>query len=228
MLYSGRSKSPSKVNPKELSILIAEDEADVADHLSVMLKGLGHKVLAVAPDGEAAVQQALALSPDLLIMDINLPKKDGLMAAREILEVLKVPLVISTGRSDNDALEQVGTLNVQAWLNKPFGEAQLKAALAVAFTQFQIHFQAERTIEALKGSGPELPAERLGEIGLTKREAEILHWISKGKSNNEIASVVASSPRTVAKHIEHIFIKLGVDSRTAALNEAHRRLRAVG
>lgn len=211
-----------------LSILIAEDEPDVANHLALMLQDLGHCVVDIAGNGVDAVARALALSPDLVIMDINLPQKDGLAAAREILESYRVPVIISTGRTDNEVLEQLGGLNVQAWLSKPFSPAQLKTTLTIALTQFQIHFQAQQKIDFLKEGadrGAELPAERLGEIGLTKREAEILHWISKGKSNNDIATVLSSSPRTVAKHIEHIFIKLGVDSRTSALSEAHHRLR---
>ncbi|OWY64948.1 hypothetical protein B7486_44560 [cyanobacterium TDX16] len=69
-----------------------------------------------------------------------------------------------------------------------------------------------------------LSAETLGLLGLTKREAEILSWVAQGKSNAEIASIVASSSKTVKKHLEHIYQKLGVQTRATAVTCALERL----
>jgi len=60
-------------------------------------------------------------------------------------------------------------------------------------------------------------APLLSRLGLTEREGEVLHWLAEGKSNPEIAIILGASPRTVGNHVEHIFEKLGVESRTAAL-----------
>ena len=217
----------------ELSILLTEDEPEVARYMATVLKVLGHRVVAVAHEGHEAVELALQLSPDLVIMDIDLPKMNGVTAARKILERTSVPVIICTGRSDNDALASLRELNVQAYLNKPFSAVQLKSAIAITLAQYDLHDRARRKILELsevlaKGGGladaAVLTAERLQEIGLTPREAQVLHWVAQGKSNGDIAVILESSPRTIAKHIEHVFLKLGVESRTAAVAEARRRI----
>ncbi len=227
------ANSANSLKAPELSILLTEDEPDVARYITTVLKTLGHRVVAVASEGHEAVDLALKLSPDLVIMDIDLPKMNGATAARKILERSSVPVIICTGRSDDDALESLRALNVQAYLNKPFSAVQLKSAIAITLAQYDLHDQARRKILELsgvleKGGGladaAVLTAQRLQEIGLTKREAEVLHWVAQGKSNGDIAIILESSPRTVAKHIEHVFLKLGVESRTAAVAEARRRL----
>ncbi len=221
------------MNPRELSILLTEDDADVARYLTTVLKTLGHRVAAVATDGNEAVQLAVELLPDLVIMDIDLPKMNGAMAAKKILEHSSVPVIISTGRTDTEALESTRELNIQAYLIKPFSAVQLKSAIAIALSQYQLHNKAQLKISELSGAlenvqgqadADVLTSERLIEIGLTRREAEVMHWIAQGKSNSDIATILDSSHRTVAKHIEHIFVKLKVESRTAAVAEARHLL----
>ena len=217
----------------DLSILLTEDDADVARYLTTVLKSLGHKVAAVAPDGMQAVKLARQLKPDLIIMDIDLPGMNGVTAAQHILREQDVPLIISTGRTDTEALESTRELNIQAFLIKPFSAVQLKSAIAVALTQHQLQNQARQKISELSGAleavqergdvGP-LTQDRLLTLGLTRREAEVMGWVAQGKSNSDIATILESSPRTVAKHIEHIFGKLNVESRTAAVAEARRLL----
>lgn len=218
----------------ELSILLTEDDVDVARYLTTVLKSLGHQVAAVASDGVQAVQLASELKPDLVIMDIDLPGINGAVAARKILETQSIPLIISTGRTDAEALESTRELNIQAFLIKPFSAVQLKSAIAVALCQHQMQSRARQKIDELsgaleaaqldKGDGGALTQERLLELGLTRREAEVMVWVAQGKSNSDIATILESSPRTVAKHIEHIFGKLNVESRTAAVAEARRLL----
>jgi response regulator NasT len=218
---------------RELSILLTEDDADVARYLTTVLKSLGHRVSAVATDGAQAVRLAKELNPDLVIMDIDLPEMNGVMAAKIILERISVPVIISTGRTDSDALESTRELNIQAYLIKPFSAVQLKSAITIAVSQYRLHDQAQRKISELSGAlvnvqgqadADVLTPERLTLIGLTKREAEVMHWIAQGKSNSDIATILDSSPRTVAKHVEHIFLKLKVESRTAAVGEARHLL----
>ena len=218
---------------RELSVLLTEDDANVAKYLMTVLRTLGHQIAALATDGLQAVQFARELNPDLIIMDINLPELDGIAATRKILADRNVPVIISTGRTDGEALERARELNIQAYLIKPFSMVQLKSAIAVAMMQHQVHNDARRKIselsEALETAHSSSDAEvltpaRLTGIGLTKREAEVMHWIAQGKSNGEIATILESSPRTVAKHVEHIFLKLKVESRIAAVTEARRML----
>ena len=217
----------------EHTILLTEDDADVARYLTNVLKSLGHKVLAVAQDGLQAVKLASELNPDLVIMDIDLPGMNGIMAATRILEKQSVPVIISTGRTDTEALESTKGLNIQAFLIKPFSAVQLKSAIAVAMSQHQMQIQAHKKISDLSGAleavhensdGGALTQVRMQTLGLTKREAEVMVWVAQGKSNGDIATILESSPRTVAKHIEHIFEKFKVESRTAAVAEARRLL----
>lgn len=221
----------------DLSILLTEDDADVARYLATVLKSLGHKVLAVAPDGLQAVKLAQELKPGLVIMDIDLPGMNGVAAARKILEKQSIPLIISTGRTDSEALESTRELDIQAFLIKPFSAVQLKSAIAVALSQHKMQAEARRKISELSGAleavqdqadGGALTQERLQTLGLTPREAEVMAWVAQGKSNSDIATILVSSPRTVAKHIEHVFAKLNVESRTAAVAEARRLLQQQG
>jgi len=155
------------------------------------------------------------------------------MAAHQILDKRSVPIIISTGRTDSEALESTRELNIQAFLIKPFSAVQLKSAIAVALSQHQMQSKARQKITELSGALEAahdtvdvgaLTQERLQTIGLTKREAEVMAWVAQGKSNSDIATILESSPRTVAKHIEHIFGKLNVESRTAAVAESRRLL----
>jgi len=217
----------------DLSILLTEDDVDVARYLSSVLKSLGHKVAAVAPDGAQAVRLAQELNPGLVIMDIDLPDMSGIAAARKILEKQSIPLIISTGRTDSEALDSTRELDIQAFLIKPFSAVQLKSAIAVAMSQHRMQAEARKKINELSGAleafqdnadGGAMTKERLQTLGLTPREAEVMAWVAQGKSNSDIATILVSSPRTVAKHIEHVFAKLNVESRTAAVAEARRLL----
>jgi DNA-binding CsgD family transcriptional regulator len=74
----------------------------------------------------------------------------------------------------------------------------------------------EFLLRLAKDSSPDLPAEFSSDLGLTSREGEVLSWLSKGKTNRDIAQILGLSPRTVDKHLEQIYTKLGVENRTAA------------
>jgi DNA-binding CsgD family transcriptional regulator len=85
----------------------------------------------------------------------------------------------------------------------------------------------EFLLRLAKDAAAYLPAEFSKELGLTGREGEVLSWLSKGKSNRDIAQILGLSPRTVDKHLEQIYAKLGVENRTAAaaiaVNASHRK-----
>jgi len=114
------------------------------------------------------------------------------------------------------------------------GKAASRAAMA-AFPgneQLRLHYMGalgpnEFLLRLAKDSGSETPAEFSSELGLTTREGEVLSWLSKGKTNRDIAQILGLSPRTVDKHLEQIYSKLGVENRTAAaavaVNTKHRK-----
>jgi DNA-binding NarL/FixJ family response regulator len=96
--------------------------------------------------------------------------------------------------------------------------------------QFRLQYMGklgpnEFLLRLAKGSSADGPAEFSRELGLTKREGEVLSWLSKGKSNRDIAQILGLSPRTVDKHLEQIYAKLGVENRTAAASVAVKATR---
>lgn len=119
-----------------LRVLIAEDDTSLAGLLARLIESLGLTVIGIAGDGEKAVVLAESLTPDLLILDLGLPKKDGLDVAREVLQRRFLPVVVITGRIGGGLAEQAAELGVTAYLVKPFESHELEAAIAIAFAQY--------------------------------------------------------------------------------------------
>ncbi|MEH2515826.1 DNA-binding response OmpR family regulator [Bradyrhizobium sp. AZCC 1610] len=125
---------------------------------------------------------------------------------------------------------------IPQWLDQARkGKAGSKAAIMTALPgneQLRLQYMGrlgtnEFLLRLAKDSGTETPAEFSSELGLTTREGEVLSWLSKGKTNRDIAQILGLSPRTVDKHLEQIYSKLGVENRTAAaaiaVNAKHRK-----
>jgi DNA-binding response OmpR family regulator/DNA-binding CsgD family transcriptional regulator len=125
---------------------------------------------------------------------------------------------------------------IPQWLDQARkGKAGSKTAFMAALPgneQLRLQYMGklganEFLLRLAKDSGTETPAEFSSELGLTTREGEVLSWLSKGKTNRDIAQILGLSPRTVDKHLEQIYSKLGVENRTAAaaiaVNAKHRR-----
>jgi len=125
---------------------------------------------------------------------------------------------------------------IPQWLDQARkGKAGSKAAIMTALPgneQLRLQYMGklganEFLLRLAKDSSTETPAEFSSELGLTTREGEVLSWLSKGKTNRDIAQILGLSPRTVDKHLEQIYSKLGVENRTAAaaiaVNAKHRK-----
>jgi response regulator NasT len=119
-----------------LRVLIAEDDTNLAKLLGRQLEELGLTLIGIAADGEKAIALAEALAPDLLLLDLGLPKLDGVQVAREILRQRFFPVVIITGKVGNGIVETVAELGVSAYLIKPFEAHELEAAITIAFAQY--------------------------------------------------------------------------------------------
>ena len=139
---------------------------------------------------------------------------------------------LSSGGDDDVVLPEP----IPQWLDQARkGKAGSKAAIMAALPgneQLRLQYMGklgtnEFLLRLAKDSGTETPAEFSSELGLTAREGEVLSWLSKGKTNRDIAQILGLSPRTVDKHLEQIYAKLGVENRTAAaaiaVNASHRR-----
>jgi DNA-binding NarL/FixJ family response regulator len=125
---------------------------------------------------------------------------------------------------------------IPQWLDQARkGKAGSKTAIMTALPgdeQLRLQYMGrlgtnEFLLRLAKDSGADAPAEFSSELGLTTREGEVLSWLSKGKTNRDIAQILGLSPRTVDKHLEQIYSKLGVENRTAAaaiaVNAKHRK-----
>ncbi len=119
-------------------ILVADDEHLVAADLSLTLGDLGYTVVGPATDGEAAVQLARLALPDLALLDIRMPKLDGLSAARQMFVELGIPVVILSAYTDREYVEAAKDVGVFSYLIKPVTENQLGVCLEVVWRNFRL------------------------------------------------------------------------------------------
>ncbi len=117
-------------------LVIADDESLIRMNLKETLVGLGYLVVGEAGDGVSAINLARELRPDLVIMDIKMPKLDGIKAAEMLTQERIAPVVLLTAYSDRDLVERAKEAGVVSYLVKPFREADLLPALEVAMARF--------------------------------------------------------------------------------------------
>ena len=119
-----------------LKVLVVEDEALIRLDLAEMLTEEGYVVAGEAGDGEQAVELARKLAPDLVIMDIKMPKVDGITAASTIVEERIAPVVMLTAFSQRDLIEKARDAGAMAYLVKPFARHELVPAIELAVSRF--------------------------------------------------------------------------------------------
>ncbi|MBA2324746.1 MAG: response regulator [Actinomycetota bacterium] len=117
-------------------VLIAEDEALIRLDLAEMLREEGYQVIAESGDGESAIELARDLRPNLVIMDIKMPKVDGISAAAVIVKERIAPVVMLTAFSQRDLIEQARDAGAMAYLVKPFARHELVPAIELSVSRF--------------------------------------------------------------------------------------------
>ena len=125
--------SEEKVKPR---VLVAEDEALIRMDLVELLTDEGYDVVGQAGDGEAAIEMARDLEPDLVVMDIKMPKMDGITAAEQIAEERIAPVVILTAFSQRDLVERARKAGAMAYVVKPFDASDVVPAIEIAMARF--------------------------------------------------------------------------------------------
>ncbi len=130
-------------------VLVAEDEALIRLDLVEMLSEEGYSVVGEASDGEQAVEKAARLSPDLVIMDVKMPKMDGIDAASIIAERRIAPVVILTAFSQRELVERARDAGAMAYLVKPFGRKDLVPAVELAVSRFRELVALENEVAGL-------------------------------------------------------------------------------
>ncbi len=135
---------------ERLRVLIAEDESIIRLGLKRVLEEMGHRVVAAVADGEAAVEMARRLRPDLAILDVRMPKLDGLKAAEAMFAERPLPIILLTAYSDQATVARAREAAVLAYLVKPIREDNLRAAIELVLARFAEHQALAEERESLE------------------------------------------------------------------------------
>ena len=203
-----------------IRVLLADDQRVVREGLG-MLVGLldGIELVATAADGEEAVALALQHRPDVVLMDLRMPRMDGTEAIKRLAQRGISAIALTTYADDASVL---GALRAGArgFLTKDAGAEEILAAVeAVARGEAALDAAIQHHVLAAAvdgGAADELPD------GLTPREAEVLALIADGLTNAEIAERLVVSQATVKSHVNHLFAKAGLRDRAQAVAYAYR------
>lgn len=141
---------PDKVDDMDepLRVVVAEDEGLIRMDVVATLQEAGYEVVGEAADGEEAIRLATELEPDLLVMDIKMPKMDGISAAEKI-SVLKIPVVLLTAFSQADLVARAAEAGAMAYVTKPFKPTDLLPAIQIALSRHEELISLESEISDL-------------------------------------------------------------------------------
>jgi NarL family two-component system response regulator LiaR len=211
---------------EKIRVLLAEDHVLVREGTRELVQQeQDMEVVGEAGDGQEAIELADKLRPDVVIMDISMPKVNGIEATKRIKELYPATAVLILTAYDNEqyifALLEAGAAG---YLLKNVRRSELiDAVRAVHAGESVLHpVVARKVLERFRGAKGKVGEEEESDI-LSEREMEVLRLASKGISNKDIARELVVSVRTVQAHLGNIFNKLGVGSRTEAVLYALRR-----
>jgi NarL family two-component system response regulator LiaR len=200
-----------------ISILIVDDHAVLREGLRAFLDLQdGLEVVGEAADGAEAVELALRLRPDVILMDLLMPRRDGVDAMRELRHRLPgSQVIVLTSFLDEDRLLPAIQAGAAGYLLKNVEPAELARAIHAAVRGEAIidPSAAARILHAVADGAATRVVE---EERLTRREREVLELIAGGRSNKRIALELGISEKTVKTHVGHVLAKLGVTDRTQA------------
>ena len=212
-------------------VVLADDQRLVRESLATLLGLLdGIELLATASDGEEALALTAEHRPDVVLMDLRMPRMDGIEATSRLRERHPdVHVIALTTYADDESVLGALRAGARGYLTKDASSQDIRSAIltvaagdAALDPAVQAHVVAALASDGAHVAGPspsttpQLPDE------LTPREAEVLALIAEGLTNAEIAERLVVSPTTVKSHINHLFAKAGLRDRTQAVNYAYR------
>jgi DNA-binding NarL/FixJ family response regulator len=206
---------------KPIRVVVADDHSLFRDGITSLLEAAGYDVVDQGNDGQEAVEAVRKTLPDLVLLDISMPKMNGLEALHLIkAEFPETRVVILTVSEDDDDLFTSIRAGADGFLHKDLDASEFLEMLAglergeAAITR--------KTAARLMSGFQQLTEQTENVDALTKREIQLLYWMVEGYSNREIAKELFISENTVKYHIRNIFQKLEVQNRTEAVAYALR------
>lgn len=219
---------------KPIRVLIADDHMIVRQGVRLILETAeGVELAGEAADGGEAVRLAGELLPDVVLMDLRMPGMDGLTAIDHLRRQRpQMAIVILTTYQEDDLILRGLQAGARGYLLKDTDRQTLIASIRAA-ARGETLLQAgivERILSHAQGSPASAPVQStptgptgVGSLDLTEREREVLAAAARGERSKEIAHRLGITERTVKAHLTHIYNKLGVDSRAAAVAAAVQR-----
>jgi len=198
-------------------VVLVDDHAVIRAGLAQLIATAADiEVVGQAADGAAAIEQARALKPDVVLMDLQMPGVDGVAATREIVAAgLGVDVLVLTSYSDNERILDALDAGAVGYLLKDADPDDVLTGIrAVSRGESPIHPKAARALLGARSAG--------GRPQLTAREVEVLTLVRDGLANKQIAKRLEISERTVKAHLTSAFSRIGVSDRTQAALWAQR------
>jgi two-component system, NarL family, response regulator LiaR len=205
---------------EKMRILLAEDHKVVREGTRRLLESQpDFDVVGEASDGIEAVELAKKLKPEIIIMDVSMPRLNGIEATRQIKAIYpNIAILPLTGYDDDEYVFALLEAGAAGYLLKDSsGEELIEAIRQVMTGEPVLHPKImKKVLNRLRSPVEEQAAQTAGEV-LSDRETEVLRLAAQGMSNMEIADSLTLSVRTVQTHLRSIFNKLGVGSRSEAI-----------
>jgi DNA-binding NarL/FixJ family response regulator len=204
--------------PGQTRVLLVDDHDLFRRGLRTLLEEQGVRVIAEASDGVEAIARVREHSPDVVLMDINMPVMSGVDATREIVRIspLSRVVVLTISDIDGDVIDAV-LAGASGYLLKDASIDELLRGIeaAVVGDSLMSPHVAAKVLQRVRAAGP-TATERNARAELSERELDVLRLIANGKDNADIARELHISPKTVKNHISNILMKLGIDNRIQA------------
>ena len=208
-----------------MRVLIADDQRVVREGLATVVAGFSDsEVVGLAADGVEVVALASDLAPDVVLMDLRMPRMDGVEATRGIRALHPpIPVVVLTTYADDESVLAALSAGAAGYLTKDAARDDIRRALEAAIAGQAVLDPAVQA--TLLKAAQQAPVTRPATPpdGLTEREVEVLTLIATGLSNKEIAGRLFVAEATVKTHVNRIFAKTGSRDRAQATVYAHRQ-----
>jgi DNA-binding NarL/FixJ family response regulator len=205
-----------------MRILVVDDHSLVRDGITSMLEAAGYKVVGQSGDGESAVSEALRLLPDVVLLDIAMPKMNGIEALRMIREAApQIKVVMLTISEDENYLIDAIQLGASGYMLKSSSGEEFLGCLK-SLEDGDLALNRSTATHLIQSLMEVKSSNRDQEARLTNREREILQLVAEGFSNKVIGQRLSVSENTVKYHIKKILQKLNAQNRTEAVAYALR------